>query len=197
LEVKYMRTILVVDDTKNIREMLKTFLQLEGYRVFEAKNADEALEIFNSHQIDLMFTDIKLPNISGTELLKQVKKINQSTTVIVMTAFGTIKNAVECTKFGAAAYLQKPFTTKRVKFVLDEVLRKSTIKKDVNSYITLSKKLIKEKDYLKAEDVLNKSLSIDKENKEIYLLISEIAEMQGNEEKAKKFSSMAQILGDE
>ncbi|MBL4932426.1 response regulator [Clostridium paridis] len=191
-----MKTILVVDDTKNIREMLKTFLEIEGYKVFEAKNAEEAIEIFNHHQIDLMFTDIKLPNVSGTELLKQVKKMNKSTTVIVMTAFGTIKNAVECTKFGAAAYLQKPFTTKRIKSVLDEVLRKHTIKKDVNSYLVLSKKLIDDNDYFKAEEVLNKALSIDKENKEIYLLISQIAELQGNFEKAKKFISMAEILGD-
>ncbi|MDD7792943.1 response regulator [Clostridium sp. 'White wine YQ'] len=191
-----MKTILVVDDTKNIREMLKTFLEIEGYKVFEAKNAEEAIEIFNNHQIDLMFTDIKLPNVSGTELLKQIKKMNKSTTVIVMTAFGTIKNAVECTKFGAAAYLQKPFTTKRIKSVLDEVLRKHTIKKDVNSYLVLSKKLIDESDYFKAEEVLNKALSIDKENKEIYLLISQIAELQGNFEKAKKFISMAEILGD-
>ena len=190
-----MKTILVVDDTKNIREMLKTFLEIEGYKVFEAKNAEEAIEIFNKHQIDLMFTDIKLPNVSGTELLKQVKKLNKSTTVIVMTAFGTIKNAVECTKFGAAAYLQKPFTTKRIKSVLDEVLRKHTIKKDVNSYLVLSKKLIDDTDYFKAEEVLNKALSIDKENKEIYLLISQIAELQGNFEKAKKFISMAEILG--
>lgn len=189
-----MKKILVVDDTKNIREMLKTFLEMEGFTVFEAKNAEEALNIFNTENIDLIFTDIKLPNVSGTELLKQIKKNNRFVTIIVMTAFGTIKNAVECTKYGAAAYLQKPFTTKRVKAVLEEVLRKDTLKKDLNSYITLSKKLIEEEDYPKAEEVLNKALTIDNQNWEIYHLIGRISELQENEEKAKKFYYMSDIL---
>ncbi|ERK29859.1 MULTISPECIES: response regulator [Clostridium] len=189
-----MKKILVVDDTKNIREMLKTFLEMEGFTVFEAKNAEEALNIFNTENIDLIFTDIKLPNVSGTELLKQIKKNNRFVTIIVMTAFGTIKNAVECTKYGAAAYLQKPFTTKRVKAVLEEVLRKDTLKKDLNSYITLSKKLIEEEDYPKAEEVLNKALTIDNQNWEIYHLIGKISELQENEEKAKKFYYMSDIL---
>ncbi|MNO97114.1 hypothetical protein D3C76_888110 [compost metagenome] len=111
-----------------------------------------------------------------------------------MTAFGTIKNAVECTKYGAAAYLQKPFTTKRVKAVLEEVLRKDTLKKDLNSYITLAKKLIEEEDYPKAEEVLNKALTIDNQNWEIYHLIGRISELQENEEKAKKFYYMSDIL---
>lgn len=189
-----MKKILVVDDTKNIREMLKTFLEMEGFIVFEAKNAEEALNIFNTENIDLIFTDIKLPNVSGTELLKQIKKNNRFVTIIVMTAFGTIKNAVECTKYGAAAYLQKPFTTKRVKAVLEEVLRKDTLKKDLNSYITLAKKLIEDEDYPKAEEVLNKSLTIDNQNWEIYHLIGKISELQENEEKAKKFYYMSDIL---
>ncbi len=189
-----MKKILVVDDTKNIREMLKTFLEMEGFIVFEAKNAEEALNIFNTENIDLIFTDIKLPNVSGTELLKQIKKNNRFVTIIVMTAFGTIKNAVECTKYGAAAYLQKPFTTKRVKAVLEEVLRKDTLKKDLNSYITLAKKLIEEEDYPKAEEVLNKALTIDNQNWEIYHLIGKISELQENEEKAKKFYYMSDIL---
>lgn len=189
-----MKKILVVDDTKNIREMLKTFLEMEGFVVFEAKNAEEALTVFNTENIDLIFTDIKLPNVSGTELLKQIKKNNRFVTIIVMTAFGTIKNAVECTKYGAAAYLQKPFTTKRVKAVLEEVLRKDTLKKDLNSYIILSKKLIEEEDYAKAEEVLNKALTIDNQFWEIYHLIGKISELQENEEKAKKFYYMSDIL---
>lgn len=189
-----MKNILVVDDTKNIREMLKTFLELEGFNVFEAKNAEEAIELFTNNHIDLMFTDIKLPNVSGTELLKQIKKIDKSVTIIVMTAFGTIKNAVECTKYGAAVYLQKPFTTKRLKTVLDEVLRKNNIKKDLNSYIALAKKLISEDDYCKAKDVLNKALTIDNESWEVYSLIGDIAEAEDNVEKAKKFRFMSEML---
>ena len=191
-----MKKILVVDDTKNIREMLKTFLEMEGFIVFEAKNSEEALNIFNSEEIDLVFTDIKLPNVSGTELIKQIKKLNKSVTIIVMTAFGTIKNAVECTKYGAAAYLQKPFTTKRIKSILEEVLRKNNIKKDLNSYIILAKKLIEEEDYIKAEEVLNKALTIDNQCWEIYQLIGTASEYQGKEEKAKKFYDMSEILRD-
>ncbi|SHI60818.1 TPR repeat-containing protein [Clostridium cavendishii DSM 21758] len=190
-----MKQVLIVDDTKNIREMLKTFLVMEGYKVLEATNGEEALKLLNKNKVSLVFTDIKMPGMSGTELLKAIKKYDKTITVIVMTAFGTIKNAVECTKLGASTYLQKPFTVKRVKVVLDEVLKKDSLRNNVNIYINLGKKLILEDNYDKAEEILNKALTLSSSNGEIYYLLGEVNEKKENFDVAKKFKETAKIFG--
>lgn len=189
-----LKKVLIVDDTKNIREMLKTFLVMEGYKVFEATNGEEALNIVTTNKISLVFTDIKMPGMSGTELLKSIKKYDKNITVIVMTAFGTIKNAVECTKFGASTYLQKPFTAKRVKVVLDDVLKKDSLKNNINAYIALAKKLIFEQEFDKADEVLKKALALNSSNGEIYYLIGDLYEKKGDLEKGLKFKETAKIF---
>jgi DNA-binding NtrC family response regulator len=189
-----MKKVLVVDDTKNIREMLKTYLDMEGFHVFEAINANEAIDIIRKEEIAIVFTDIKMPEVSGTELLRYIKKYNKNITVIVMTAFGTIKNAVECTKLGAAAYLQKPFTSKRVKAVLDEVLKKDSIKNNLVAHLTLAKKLLDENEIEKAEEVLKKTLTIKDDCGETYFLIARLEELKGDIEKAERFKQTAEIF---
>lgn len=190
-----MKKVLVVDDTKNIREMLVTYLNMEGFKVFEAINANEALDIIKTQDISVVFTDIKMPEVSGTELLRLIKKHNKNITVIVMTAFGTIKNAVECTKLGAAVYLQKPFTIKRVKAVLDEILKKDSLKNNISIHINLAKKLLAEGELEKAEEVLKKTLVLKDDCAEVYFLISKLESLRGNNEKAEKFLKTSEIFG--
>lgn len=190
-----LKKVLVVDDTKNIREMLVTYLNMEGFKVFEAVNANEALDVIKTQDISIVFTDIKMPEVSGTELLRLIKKHNKNITVIVMTAFGTIKNAVECTKLGAAIYLQKPFTTKRVKAVLDEILKKDSLKNNISIHINLAKKLLGEEELEKAEEVLKKTLVLKDDCAEAYFLIGKLESLRGNTEKAEKFLKTSEIFG--
>ncbi|WP_051623421.1 response regulator [Clostridium hydrogeniformans] len=187
--------VLIVDDVKNIREMLRTCLQDEGYEVFEATCAREAMECIEKENIKIVFSDIKMPEVNGTELLKSIKNHNRNIIVIIMTAFGTIKNAVQCTKYGASAYLQKPFTAKRVKGILDEVLGKEQAKTDINFYITSAKKLLDKGDINKAHEILKRALIIKDDCGEIYSLIGDIEEISGEHEKAENFRSFAKALG--
>ena len=96
-----MKRVLVIDDTKNIRILLSTCLELRGYEVITADNGLEALNIINNtnEAIDLIFLDIRMPGISGTEVLKNIKEARMSCPVVIMTAFATVKNAIECTKY--------------------------------------------------------------------------------------------------
>ncbi len=116
-----LKRALVVDDTKNIRVLLKTCLELEGFEVFTASDAAVALELLKNTQMDIAFIDIKMPEISGTELLKKMRDDGSKTPVVIMTAFASIKNAVECTRMGAVAYLQKPFTANKIRALLTEI----------------------------------------------------------------------------
>lgn len=128
-----MKTVLIVDDTKNIRLLLSKCLELENYTVHAATNATEALELVSLHTFDVAFIDIKMPNISGTALLELLRAQGFTFPVIIMTAFGTIKNAVTTTQMGAKAYLQKPFTATTIRKTLCEVFQDETLSPKIDS----------------------------------------------------------------
>ncbi|MGL5354095.1 MAG: response regulator [Clostridium sp.] len=128
-----MKTVLIVDDTKNIRLLLSKCLELENYTVHAATNATEALELVSLHTFDVAFIDIKMPNISGTALLELLRAKGFTFPVIIMTAFGTIKNAVTTTQLGAKAYLQKPFTAVTIRKTLCEVFQDEILSPEIDS----------------------------------------------------------------
>lgn len=195
-----MKRILVVDDTKNIRVLLSTCLELRGYEVITADNGGEALEIINdkNQKIDLIFLDIRMPGLSGTELLKNIKYIRNNCPVVIMTAFATVKNAVECTKLGALIYLQKPFSPERINLVLDEIENKKkigSIEKDIDALLYEARDLLdKEESTNEAFNLLKKALSINPYYKETYLLISKLNEKIGNEEEMIRFREIYKLF---
>lgn len=102
--------ILVVDDDALMRQFLCEALLRQNYSVETAKNGKEALATLKKNTYDLLITDMKMPDLSGMDLLRQAKEIAPSLASIVMTAHGTIENAVEAMRLGAFNYLLKPFT---------------------------------------------------------------------------------------
>lgn len=195
-----MKRILVVDDTKNIRVLLSTCLELRGYDVITADNGVEALEIINdkNQKIDLIFLDIRMPGLSGTEILKNIKYIRNNCPVVIMTAFATVKNAVECTKLGALIYLQKPFSPERINLVLDEIENKKkigSIDEAIDVLLDEVRELLdKEENTNEAFNLLKKALSINPYYKETYLLISKLNEKIGNEEEMIRFREIYKLF---
>ena len=124
-----MQKVLVIDDTKNIRKLLTTCLEIKGYKVVTAEDGKSAIDIVRNEKdsIDIIFLDIRMPEMNGTEVLKIIRDMGVKCPVIIMTAYATVKNAVDCTKLGAVAYLQKPFSPDRVNSVLDEILGSSEV----------------------------------------------------------------------
>ncbi|MBS5939152.1 response regulator [Clostridium sartagoforme] len=195
-----MKRILVVDDTKNIRVLLSTCLELRGYDVITADNGGEALEIINdkNQKIDLIFLDIRMPGLSGTEILKNIKYIRNNCPVVIMTAFATVKNAVECTKLGALIYLQKPFSPERINLVLDEIENKKkigSIDEDIDVLLDEVRDFLDKKENTnEAFNLLKKALSINPYYKETYLLISKLNEKIGNEEEMIRFREIYKLF---
>jgi response regulator RpfG family c-di-GMP phosphodiesterase len=110
-----MSAILVVDDERGIRESLNILLADEGHKVDLAENGREALTFIEKNTYDLVLTDIMMPEFDGMELLRQIKsKFNRRTSVIILTAFGTVQRAVEAVKEGAADFLIKPVDIQRL-----------------------------------------------------------------------------------
>lgn len=195
-----MKRVLVVDDTKNIRILLSTCLELRGYEVITADNGMEALNIINNlnENINLIFLDIRMPEISGTEVLKHIKDIRPNCPVVIMTAFATVKNAIECTKLGAVVYLQKPFSPERINLVLDEIENKDVSNKkeeeNINNTLDMVRDLINLNDIEEAHNLLKKSIGLDPYNKEIYLLISKVNDLIGNKVEANRFREIYKLF---
>ena len=117
--------ILVVDDEKDICRALNLILSKEGYVVAEAYNGEEAFELIQRQAFDIVLTDIKMDRMDGLELLKRTKEASPSTSVVMMTAFGSEALAVEAMRAGAEDYLKKPFTNidevrLRIKNIVDK-----------------------------------------------------------------------------
>jgi len=109
-----METILIVDDEKNYLLVLSAVLEDEGYEVLTALSGQEALEIHKTSDLDLILTDMKMPGMSGIDLLENVKAIDPGLPVIMMTAHGTVDKAVEAMQKGAYSYILKPFDNDRL-----------------------------------------------------------------------------------
>ncbi|ARC84306.1 response regulator [Clostridium argentinense CDC 2741] len=198
-----MKRVLIIDDTKNIRTLLTTCLELRDYEVLTAENGRVALDILKEkkEKIDLIFLDIRMPGMSGTEVLKSLRSYGISCPVIIMTAFATVKNAVDCTKLGAVAYLQKPFSPDRVNTILDEITENTSSEnitnsnlKDVELYLSKAKSLINEKKYDEAFENIKTTLSINPYIKETYYLIGQINENTDNSIQAKRFYDIAKLF---
>lgn len=193
-----MQKVLVVDDTKNIRLLLTKCLTLEGYKVVTASDGKEALELFQKEHFDLAFLDIKLPEVRGTEVLKRIREMGIQTPVIIITAYATVKNAVDCTHMGAVAYVQKPFTAEKIRSVLTEFNSRRQKSEDCevgplkgNDFI---KQLLDEGSYEKALQLLKRAISEDPTDAELFLLMSQAYKGLGNGAYAEKLNWSYKLL---
>ncbi|HVN25159.1 MAG TPA: sigma-54 dependent transcriptional regulator [Syntrophorhabdales bacterium] len=123
-------TVLVVEDDKNQREIIKTILVKEGYYVEDVGTGAKAIEILKNGNFDVVLTDLRLPDIEGTEILKEVKSQNQPCHVIIVTAFGSIPSAIEATRLGAFHYLEKPLEKDQLLLVIQNAIDQVRLLKD-------------------------------------------------------------------
>jgi DNA-binding NtrC family response regulator len=119
--------ILVVDDDLSIRNMLSIVLKKGGYEVSTADSSEAALKRLKTESFQLIISDIKMPGISGIELLKKIKTINPEIPVIMITAFASANDAVEAMKLGAEDYITKPFSLDELKLIIEKSLAQENI----------------------------------------------------------------------
>ncbi|SYZ72326.1 Acetoacetate metabolism regulatory protein AtoC [Candidatus Zixiibacteriota bacterium] len=116
--------ILVVDDSPDTLEVLQRNLSTEGYVVFTAPGVSEAIRVLEASPIDLVITDLKMPKVSGLELIRHVRENFKNTEVMMITGYATIEGAVQAVKSGAEEYLTKPFTDEELAAAVRRVLDK-------------------------------------------------------------------------
>jgi len=119
-----LEKILVVDDEKGMRDFLGLVLKKEGYYVAVASDGEEAIKILQKDIFDLVITDVKMPKLSGIDVLKAVKETSSETLMIIITAFASTETAIEALKEGAYDYITKPFQIEEVKLIIRNALEK-------------------------------------------------------------------------
>jgi DNA-binding NtrC family response regulator len=126
----HRHNILLVDDERNILKAVSMTLKSNGYDVDTARSSEEGMEKFNLHAYDLVITDLKLPGMSGIDLLDYIKTREPNIPVIMITAFGTIENAINAMKRGAFNYLTKPVNPDELLTVIREAVEKYELRKE-------------------------------------------------------------------
>ncbi len=126
-----LSNILIVEDEARMRQVVAMMLSDLDVQLFEAADGVEALSLFERETIDLILTDLKLPRLGGMEILDQIKERSPETPVIIMTAFGSIDNAVEAIRHGAFDYVTKPFKEERLRSCVHKALRISRLTSEV------------------------------------------------------------------
>jgi DNA-binding NtrC family response regulator len=121
-ERKMKFNLLIADDEKNIREGLGQALEMDGHNVFLAEDGKQALEMIDEHDIDLVIADLKMPQVSGDEVLKEVTSSYPTIPVIILTAYGTIESAVQAMRNGAYDFLTKPVNLDRLSLLVKRAL---------------------------------------------------------------------------
>ena len=116
-------TILIVEDERNMQLVIRMALEDAGFRVLTVDSVEQALEKLSLPELSVVLTDLKLPGMRGEELVTYCKKERPEVPVIVLTAFGSIRSAIECIQSGAADYLTKPFEAEELLLAIQSALR--------------------------------------------------------------------------
>ena len=122
LSTEETNRILVVDDEKSMREFLDIMLSKEGYQVSLAENGEEACELLEKEEYDLLITDIRMKDLDGIGVLKKAKSVMPDIVVVMISAFATADTAVDAMREGAYDYIPKPFKVSDFKRIVKEAL---------------------------------------------------------------------------
>jgi two-component system, NtrC family, response regulator len=131
-----MPSILIIDDEENLRRLLARVVELEGYTVYQAATAKDGLKQLGKETIQVVISDVKLPDANGVELTAKIKHDHPGVEVIVLTAFGTIEDGVKAMKNGAFDYLTKGEHQEKIVPLLSKAAEKATLQQKVNTLET-------------------------------------------------------------
>jgi two-component system NtrC family response regulator len=127
------KRILVVDDEENLRRVTQLKLQQAGYAAMTASDGAEALQVLAKHPQDLVLTDLKMPGMSGIELLRKIKEEYPEVVVVLVTAYGAIESAVEAMRLGAHDYIIKPVSAEALKLIVSRALEHHRLQEEVQN----------------------------------------------------------------
>ena len=122
--------ILVIDDKATQRDVLNGYLKKKGYKIFSSSSGQEGIDIVKNNPIDIILSDFKMPDLNGIEVLEQIKKINPEISFVIVTAYGTVENAVKAMRLGAFDYISKPVDLDELDLMIDRIIEHKNLKSE-------------------------------------------------------------------
>ncbi len=182
--------ILIVDDEKNIRLTVTRALEPLGYEISSAVNGEEALQKLKEQAFGLILLDLRMPGMDGMEVLRQVVKLRPDIRVIILSAHGTIENAVEAIKLGAVDFIQKPFAPQELRDIVTQVIDRDKIEaaqaSDYDTHLALVKRCMSGRHFEAAMEHARQAIGIDPSRPEAFNLIGALHEIEGDSVEAMK-----------
>ena len=181
--------ILIVDDEKNIRNTIAQALESLGHSVHVAFDGKDAMMQLEADAYDLILTDLNMPGIDGIELLRRAVEKYPAIQIAVISAHGTVENAVEAMKLGAVDFLQKPFTPKELRNFVYNILERgqsSQEQPDYRSTLRLAKDCTSKRQFEGAIARAKEAIGIDPSQPEAFNLLGELQESLGDHTEAVK-----------
>ncbi len=123
-------SLLIIDDEKNMRHMLKVLVERHGYLVSTAADGAQGIELLNAEHFDFILCDVRMPGVDGLQFLESGRDLLENTTVIMMSAFGTVDLALEAMKAGAYDFISKPFKTDEVMLALKKAEEREQLRRE-------------------------------------------------------------------
>jgi two-component system NtrC family response regulator len=124
-------SILIIDDEDAQRSILKGYLEKKGYKIFSASSGTEGIKATQNNLIDIVLSDFKMPDKTGLEVLEEVKKINPEISFVILTAYGTIENAVKAMRLGAFDYISKPVDLDELDLMIERIIENKNLKSEI------------------------------------------------------------------
>lgn len=191
-------SILIVDDERNVRLMYRAALD-QTFKVEEASSAARALEMFGAQRYDLGILDLRMPEMTGLELLEQMNLRGITTPVVFITAYADVPNAVNAMKFGAIDFLQKPVTPDQLRAIVKDVLVRHSLEerkspempRDFEYFLRCAKRAINLREFSAARANLISALEINPDSPQALNLAGVMFEMREEFDQARRYYGRA------
>ena len=124
-------SILVIDDDGAQRNILMGYLEKKGFTIYSASSGNEGIKLVKNNLIDIVLSDYKMPDKTGIEVLEEVKKLNPEISFVILTAYGTIENAVKAMRFGAFDYISKPVDLDELDLMMERIIENKNLQSEI------------------------------------------------------------------
>jgi len=190
---KQQARVLVVDDERNIRKNLCMVVEAAGYAADAARDGDEALGKCRELHYDVAFVDLRMPKMDGLTLLSYLRSQDPNTAVVILTAHGSITDAVDAMKLGAVDFLQKPFDPKKIPLLIEEILLRQKLGSggSVEDLLHLAQLARERSALVEARAYLKAAMLRDIKHPEPYFWLGLLCESEGDARLAAQYYYMA------
>ncbi|MBS4033155.1 MAG: sigma-54-dependent Fis family transcriptional regulator [Ignavibacterium sp.] len=124
-------SILIIDDEETQRNILSGYLHKKGFKVYSASSGNEGVDVTKNNLIDIVLSDYKMPDKTGIEVLEEVKKMNPEISFVILTAYGTVENAVIAMRLGAYDYISKPVDLDELDLLMEKIIETKNLKSEI------------------------------------------------------------------